>query len=511
MYYLCKKDFLGKINHSIMKYFLQTKTTQGNANLFFRVARRINDKRVDWWFNSLVTVDIKEWNKSQSSSANLTKYQKSEDGKKVYAFLNAIDDAVENLFSEGRVQSADDKSIIEKVINEIVYREEKERQQQEEVTILKFLDDFVKGIEEGMILHKGKRYSEGSVTIWKSFSKHLRNYMNNNMHTPFSVIDKRWADGFSAFLSSKLGMMPTTVNKNVTCMRKLVNLASEYDIYKGSLKLFPERKVEDFEKKAEVYFTEEEIDALYNMELSGEECEIRDLFILGTLTCQRFSDYAHYTKEDFVEYKGVIFLKIFQKKTKSEVIIQLTDPRIMALIEKYNYNFPDYTSETCKRKFSRVIKRLFKQLTETIPSLAELYVTELSQPERKSEELYLTILDKEKRKCKLTVDEKKQLKAFKEYAEEHHSRKNELFYRDGKGNVKRPKYELATSHSARRSGITNLYTEGNLDTREMMSISGHQSEKVFAEYIKLSKLEQAMKVGRKRLGTSEQTPKRKSK
>lgn len=129
-------------------------------------------------------------------------------------------------------------------------------------------------------------------------------------------------------------------------MRKLVNLASEYDIYKGSLKLFPERKVEDFEKKAEVYFTEDELNALYNMELSGEEDEIRDLFILGTLTCQRFSDYAHYTKDDFVEYKGILFLKIFQKKTKSEVIMQLTDSRIISLIDKYQYNFPDYISET---------------------------------------------------------------------------------------------------------------------------------------------------------------------
>lgn len=202
-------------------------------------------------------------------------------------------------------------------------------------------------------------------------------------------------------------MMPTTVNKNITCMRKLVNLASEYDIYKGSLKLFPERKVEDFEKKAEVYFTEEELNALYNLELSGEEDEIRDLFILGTLTCQRFSDYAHYTKDDFVEYKGVLFLKIFQKKTKSEVIMQMTDPRIISLIEKYDFNFPNYTSDTQRRKFSRTIKKLFKKLSEDIPSLQKLCITEFTQPERKSEELYLTLLQKEKKKAKLTADERK--------------------------------------------------------------------------------------------------------
>lgn len=488
-----------------MNYFLRTKETAGESNLFFRIRKQVGSKKVDWWFSSLVTVDIKEWNKAQSSSANLAKYQKTEQGKKVFSFLNTIDDAVENLFAEGCIKSEADKSRIEKVVSDIVYQEEKERQQKEEVTILKFLDDFVKGIEDGSVLHKGKRYSEGSVTIWKSFAKHLRDYMNNNIHTPFSAIDKRWADGLSAFFSSKLGMMPTTVNKNITCMRKLVNLASEYDIYKGSLKLFPERKVEDFEKKAEVYFTEDELNALYNLELSGEEDEIRDLFILGTLTCQRFSDYAHYTKDDFVEYKGILFLKIFQKKTKSEVIMQMTDPRILSLIEKYDFNFPNYTSDTQRRKFSRTIKKLFKKLSEDIPSLQELCITELTQPEKKSEELYLTLLQKEKKRAKLTADERKQLKAFKEYAEEHHSRKGELFYRDGKDNVKRPKYELATSHSARRSGITNLYTEGNLDTREMMSISGHQSEKVFAEYIKLSKLEQAMKVGSKRLGSSEST------
>lgn len=69
--------------------------------------------------------------------------------------------------------------------------------------------------------------------------------------------------------------------------------------------------------------------------------------------------------------------------------------------------------------------------------------------------------------------------------------------RDAMGHVLRCKYEMITSHTARRSGVTNLYKEGVLDTREMMSISGHQSESVFEEYIKVSRSEQADKIAAK--------------
>lgn len=81
------------------------------------------------------------------------------------------------------------------------------------------------------------------------------------------------------------------------------------------------------------------------------------------------------------------------------------------------------------------------------------------------------------------------------YAEEHNG--SPLYERDAMGNVLRCKYEMITSHTARRSGVTNLYKEGVLDTREMMSISGHQSESVFEEYIKVSRSEQADKIAAK--------------
>ena len=51
--------------------------------------------------------------------------------------------------------------------------------------------------------------------------------------------------------------------------------------------------------------------------------------------------------------------------------------------------------------------------------------------------------------------------------------------------------------TARRSGITNLYKQGIFNTREMMAMSGHQSEKVFENYIKVGVSEQADRIAEK--------------
>ena len=91
----------------------------------------------------------------------------------------------------------------------------------------------------------------------------------------------------------------------------------------------------------------------------------------------------------------------------------------------------------------------------------------------------------------------RQEKALKKYAEEHHGKP--LFQRNNAGQVIRPKFELISSHTARRSGVTNLYKTGLLDTRQIMSISGHQSERVFESYIKIGIREQTRRIAMKLL------------
>ena len=61
----------------------------------------------------------------------------------------------------------------------------------------------------------------------------------------------------------------------------------------------------------------------------------------------------------------------------------------------------------------------------------------------------------------------------------------------------RAKYELICSHTARRSGTTNLYKLGVLSDLELRSITGHESQKNFEGYIRIGISEQAQRVGDK--------------
>ena len=57
---------------------------------------------------------------------------------------------------------------------------------------------------------------------------------------------------------------------------------------------------------------------------------------------------------------------------------------------------------------------------------------------------------------------------------------------DLNGNVIVPRYECVTSHTARRTGITNMYLSHKYTILQMMHVSGHKTQKTFMDYIKLS-------------------------
>lgn len=53
-----------------------------------------------------------------------------------------------------------------------------------------------------------------------------------------------------------------------------------------------------------------------------------------------------------------------------------------------------------------------------------------------------------------------------------------------------PKYELVTTHTARRSGATNMFNAG-IEPIRIMKITGHRTEKAFLKYIRITQEENA--------------------
>ena len=57
----------------------------------------------------------------------------------------------------------------------------------------------------------------------------------------------------------------------------------------------------------------------------------------------------------------------------------------------------------------------------------------------------------------------------------------------------KPKFQLITTHVARRSFATNLYLAG-IPSISIMKITGHRTERSFLKYIKISQEENAQKL-----------------
>lgn len=457
-------------------YFLRTKKEKGTASVYLRVQKR--NPKLNILVCSKVSVDIQQWDKVTQDVAKWNDYCKTQDGRKVKETLDSISSAIDNLISQGIY----DKARIDEVVEDVVFREERERQriqeeeerqEQERLRLIKeqeeearkadvilFLENFLEGIKNGRIKNGAENYTLNTCKVWSNFLGILKRFIQIYPFT-WKDINKALADHFVSFME-KNGYMVTSINKYIICFKAMIQNAMDQELHNNliALRAFSKKKIQETDKAKEIYLTKAELQALYEMPLEGLKDKVRDVFLVGCYTCQRFSDYARLEKENFTKTaKGTKVVRIVQEKTGNDVVIPILNDNLLHIAEKYGYDIPKVNDVI----LNRYIKQILKELSSTVPSLA------------RKERTLLTMKEREKEKQGLVS-----------------------FERDNKGNVIKPRYELVSSHTARRSGITNLYLSGNFDTYQMMSISGHRDEKTFYEYIKLSSDEVADSIAQKK-------------
>lgn len=456
-------------------YFLRTKKEKGTASVYLRVQKR--NPKLNILVCSKVSVDIQQWDKVTQDVAKWNDYCKTQDGRKVKETLDSISSAIDNLISQGIY----DKARIDEVVEDVVFREERERQriqeeeerqeqerlrqikeQEEEARkadVILFLENFLEGIKNGRIKNGAENYTLNTCKVWSNFLGILKRFIQIYPFT-WKDINKALADRFVSFME-KNGYMITSINKYIICFKAMIQNAMDQELHNNliALRAFSKKKIQETDKAKEIYLTKAELQALYEMPLEGLKDKVRDVFLVGCYTCQRFSDYARLEQENFTKTaKGTKVVRIVQEKTGNDVVIPILNDNLLHIAAKYGYDIPKVNDVI----LNRYIKQILKELSSTVPSLA------------RQERTLLTMKEREKEKQGLVS-----------------------FERDNKGNVIKPRYELVSSHTARRSGITNLYLSGNFDTYQMMSISGHKDEKTFYEYIKLSSDEVADSIAKK--------------
>ncbi len=199
---------------------------------------------------------------------------------------------------------------------------------------------------------------------------------------------------------------------------------------------YKNRRFKNVEENAEtIYLSESEIKKLYNLSLANTKRleKVRDLFIIACYTGLRFSDLIELRKENVSQDGNVV--RIRTQKTGEVVIIPLKG-YVKEILNKYEGMPPQSFS-------NQKMNDYLKELGELAEIDENVIITATKGGIRKAED-------------------------FK-------------------------KWQLITTHTARRSFATNAYLSG-LPTISIMKITGHRTEKSFLKYIKISQEDNANKL-----------------
>lgn len=248
----------------------------------------------------------------------------------------------------------------------------------------------------------------------------------------FSVFDRSFYDKFVKYCYTNLGYADSTLSTRLGNLTTILNNAEDQGIEVN--KGFKNYKKPSYFSDS-VYLNENELKIILDTELNSELEVIRDLFILRCYIGTRFKD-SEITKDLIVTSDGLDFLKVFATKVEKESFIPI-HPIVSEIGDKYNWKFKQFSNAYTNRQI------------KTICSIAGI--------------------DNE-----VTVN----------------------FKRGGVYGVKVvKKWQLISTHTARRTIATNLFLSG-VEPELIITLTGHSTVKQLMVYVKVGNLQKAKMLAR---------------
>jgi len=276
--------------------------------------------------------------------------------------------------------------------------------------------------------------SDGTIKAYQNILNCLKNYCEEkNCKLDFEDIDLTFYNSFVNYLTNDLKMAQNTIGNKIKNLKVIMNEASDRGLNKNfDFKSKKFKKVSEDNDK--IYLNTSELQQIYSKDLSKIKHleRVRDLFILGCYTGLRFSDFTQIVKENILEGNKI---KIRTQKTNELVVIPV-HPFVKEILEKYDGNIPAPISN---QKMNEFLKKVGEEAE--IKEMIMSSITRGGIMERNTTE----------------------------------------------------KYNLITTHTARRSFATNLYL-ADVPAITIMKITGHKTDKSFLRYIRISQEENANKL-----------------
>mgnify|MGYP002508352678 CR=1 FL=1 len=437
---------------------IRSKKLEGEAMLHTRIKIGRDSK----WLDLHLPVDIKKWKEVSISQKKQNNYlDKLGHSKKIADIEYAIKDLRQrNCLTKEAIQEAIQNTVLAEKRERIKKQDDLKRyiRNKKDKSVKTWVKNCIAKIVSGEArTYEGERYAANTVKIWKQFLRIFLKFCETTNDFCWEQINQSLANKYMSYLEEE-GFAKSVADRYINCFKTLIGVAEREDIHNNykARGLFRHATVKDHEKTTAIYLTKEELEGLYNMELVGLEEEVRDVFLIGCYTGQRYSDFSQLKPSCFdTTFDGKKVIRIVQAKTKTPVVIPILDNKLKTILEKYNYKVPEIGDQV----MNRYIKHIGEKLSHTVKSLCQDVKTILTKQERIAEE-----------------------------------NKTKTFRYDEEGNVIKYKWELISTHTGRRTCATNMYLSKKYDIREMMLVTGHKKVETFTKYIKLSLDEEAHKL-----------------
>ena len=421
---------------STVKFFIRTSSKDKKKRpIKIRVRLRAG-KNVDLYGDTLQVIEADNWDSGKEKVKDKIEVKDSDRKNKTLRDLKSfIEDEEKALTDKSKLSNEWLATTIDKHYNP-------EKFTPKAITLFSYIKSFIERGTSRVNPRTGRPVSYKMVREYERTFFYLKKYAAHiNKKLDFNDIDLYFYDDFVAFLQStftkelkngkkiKYTLSTNTIGKKIQTLKIFLNDATERGI-NTNLKFKSNKFISITEVADTFYLNEQELDKLYKHDFSKIKRleRVRDLFVVGCWTGLRFSDLSKLTPEKIKNG----FFHVRQQKTGGNVIIPV-HPVVSEIIYKYEGNLPPAISN---QKFND-------------------YLQELAQIAGIDAEIHKGIT-------------KGGIRISKKYH----------------------KYELLTTHTARRSFATNLYKSG-FPAQSIMAITGHKTEAAFLKYLKVTPDEHA--------------------
>ena len=399
----------------------------GPAKLYIRVRHQGNDIKVA----TDITVDAAKWNKRKEKPSTV-------------AATEQIRRIVDARLLQGPDVSPDE---IRHLVQQVYYEQARQwilraAARPLKMTLNRYIGLYLSEIEEGKRLnYRKKPFSPSSIKSIRYAITVFADYQRfRAVILDFEDIDLNFLGDYSAYLEEERRFKQNTASKCVKELKTIMSVA-KFEGYTDNAIFDNPRYGIAREEVDTIALTEEELFRFMMVDVSsmkGKAELARDLFVAGSCSCQRHSDFSKLCIDNLekiqVDGEEVWMLHFRQQKTGGEVAIPCR-PELRAILRKYNYTIPTMTLQVMNRH----IKNIAKQAG--IDSMVKVSYT----------------------------------KAGKHRTDWV------------------PKWRLVSTHTARRTGATLMYYKG-VDVYDIMRITGHRSPEMLRKYIRAEPIDTVRKL-----------------